>query len=71
MEISNPRIIDFFKSHPTLNPENILLQFIDFYEHNFAIANGSKDNMSKEHIIIESLQHKLNNIFFIKLLLKP
>jgi hypothetical protein len=60
MEITNPRIINFFKSHPNLNYEQLILHFIDFYENNIdcSLNNESLSN----NTIINSLQQKLNNI---------
>jgi hypothetical protein len=60
MEITNPRIIQFFQSHPNLNHEQLLLHFIDFYETNLLSENPEKK--IQDHILIDSLQQKLNNI---------
>lgn len=63
MEITNSRILNFFKNHPKLNIEKLLLHFIDFYESISPNLNSDNLNNSFDYsIVIDSIQQKLNNL---------
>tara|TARA_Y100000591_G_scaffold333222_1_gene374766 strand:- start:2000 stop:3505 length:1506 start_codon:yes stop_codon:yes gene_type:complete len=64
MNITNQRIISFFKEHPNLDPETIILRFIDIMESLNDSMNSSMNNSMVIDMLdkLKQLDNKIDNV---------
>ena len=64
MNITNPRIVTFFKEHPNLEPETIILRFIDIMESLNESMNSSMNNSMVVDMLdkLKQINSKIDNV---------
>ncbi len=64
MNITNPRIITFFKQHPNLEPETIILRFIDIMESLHENMHNSMNNTMVVDMLdkLKQINSKIDNV---------